>query len=261
MENESNKQIEIKLTDLWDILKRCWILMLAALILVSGIAMIVTVKTHEKMYTSTVDIWAWRNNEGSGSDYQNQQQDSIAADFSSKLISDYKVLLTHRVVLSRVCEKYSKRYGELTERDLSSMMRVSHDDKTRIIQLSITNISASRAQVLANLWAEEFCDWVNVELMKGQEVVQPLTKEATFPTTESNPISNSYIKVMLFGFVSAILVYGVYFVRFLMDDKINTPADVEKYLDLHLLGVIPNKNQLNRKRSKYGYYYNRSKNQ
>ena len=258
MENESNKQIEIKLLDLWDILKRCWILMLAAMILVSGIAMIVTVKNHEKVYTSTVDIWAWRNNEGTGSDYQNQQQDSIGADLSQKLISDYKVMLTHRVVLERVCKKDR---NALTEKELLSMMRVSHDDETRIIQLSITNGDAGRAQKLATLWASEFCDWVNVELMNGQEVVQPLTEEATLPTVESNPISNSYIKVLLFGFVSAILVYAVYFVLFLMDDKINTPADVEKYLDLHLLGAIPNKNQLNRKRSKYSYYYNRSKNQ
>ena len=45
------------------------------------------------------------------------------------------------------------------------------------------------------------------------------------------------------------------FVRFLMDDKVNTAEDVERYLGLHVLGAIPDKTQLMRKRSKGAYYY------
>ena len=73
------------------------------------------------------------------------------------------------------------------------------------------------------------------------------------PEKPSNPIS--VLKILLGAFVAAVLVYGIYFIRFILDDKINAPEDVEKYVGLNVLGAIPNKNQLNRRHEKYGYYY------
>ena len=43
-----------------------------------------------------------------------------------------------------------------------------------------------------------------------------------------------------------------------MNDKINSAEDVEKYLGMSMLGMIPNRNDSVRRKSKYGYYYYRS---
>ena len=75
-----------------------------------------------------------------------------------------------------------------------------------------------------------------------------LVGEARMPENPSNPIS--LIKAMLLGVVCAALIYALYFLRFLLDDKINNPDDVERYLGLTLLGAIPNKNAT---KAKYGY--------
>ena len=45
----------------------------------------------------------------------------------------------------------------------------------------------------------------------------------------------------------------IYLVMFLMDDKINDPEDVEKYLKLSILGQIPNKSDAGRRKKYYAY--------
>ena len=64
--------------------------------------------------------------------------------------------------------------------------------------------------------------------------------------------------VLAMGMAVALLVYGIYFVRYLLDDKINQPEDVEKYLGVSVLGVIPNSEDSKRRYTKYGTYYAKS---
>jgi hypothetical protein len=43
-----------------------------------------------------------------------------------------------------------------------------------------------------------------------------------------------------------------------MDDKINSAEDVERYLGMSTLGMIPNRQDSVRRKAKYGYYYSSS---
>ena len=250
--NETSKQIEIKLSDLWDILKRCWILVAAARVLVSLISFIFMKATHTPTYTSTVSIWAFRNNESTGSDYQNQMQDYYSSMVGSQMINDYKVLLTSNKVVKAVQEASGNKISDTA---LLNMLKITHEEETRVFYITVTANKPDTAKTLVDLWGDKFCEIVNQDLMRGQEVVQVIDY-GSLPTVEeiANPVS--FVKAILIGFVCAILVYAVFFVRFLMDDKVNSASDVERYLDLHLLGAIPDKKQLARKKSKYGYYNN-----
>ena len=62
------------------------------------------------------------------------------------------------------------------------------------------------------------------------------------------------LKIGLIAFVCALVVYAVYFILYLMDDKISTAEDVERYLGVSTLGVIPNRQDVMRRRSKGGYH-------
>lgn len=251
---EASKQMEIRLIDLWDILKRCWILVVAVLVAFSVIALIFMNITHTPVYTATVSLWAFRNNESAGSDYQNQMSDYYNSMVGSQMINDYKILLTSNRVVSKVKDTYGTK---MSNENMIRALSISHAEDTRVMYLSITTTNQEVSTKLANIWGDTFCDVVNNELMKGQEVIQMLDY-ATTPERASNPVST--LKAILVGVIGAILVYGGYFVRFLLDDKINTPTDVERFLDLHLLGAIPDKKQLMRRRGKY-YAYNRSSGQ
>ena len=62
----------------------------------------------------------------------------------------------------------------------------------------------------------------------------------------SGPSSPSVMKnTMIAAILGLVAVVGVYVVIFLLDDTIRTEEDVERYLGLSTVGVIPLSNELN----------------
>lgn len=239
---EEVKQTEIRLTDLWTIFKKCWWLMLVVLVAVAILLYALMKVTHEDQYTAEVGIWALKSDESSGQGNTGYYDMVIA----TQLVNDYKLLATSNEVLNRVI---AANNWALTADDFSEMISVTHESNTRVIYFSVTTLSPESAKSAAESWANIFCDYITE--LRGEEMIVTIG-DAELPAKPSNPIS--LIKILLVAFVAAILVYGIFFVRFIMDDKINSPEDVEKYLGLNVLGAIPNKHHLNRRREKYGYY-------
>ena len=56
----------------------------------------------------------------------------------------------------------------------------------------------------------------------------------TFPNT----VSYTHL-IVIGGLVGAILSIGIIFIRFMLDNRLHTQEDVEKYLEIPNLGVIP----------------------
>lgn len=55
--------------------------------------------------------------------------------------------------------------------------------------------------------------------------------------------------------LAVVVVYGIFVLTYVLDDKIKTPDDVEKYLGLTVLGLIPNiSGESGSKYGKYGKY-------
>ena len=67
-----------------------------------------------------------------------------------------------------------------------------------------------------------------------------VAEEAVAPTHRAGP---SYVRNTVIGaLVLALLVYGVYVVRYLYDDSIRTEEDMEKYFGVTPLAIIPQEN-------------------
>ncbi len=217
--------------------------MLIVIVIVASAVYIALNVTHTDEYTATITIWAMRVPEEHNQSNVSQSDVSIA----TTLINDYKHLIKSEEILERVITAQNLT---LTAGNLSSMASVNNESGTRIMYLSVTTNSAKTAQSIANTWGAIFCDYINE--MMGQEMVK-VAVSAREPQAPSNPIS--LLKVLLIAFVAGIMVYVVYFVTFILDDKISSPEDVERYLGLSVLGSIPDKNALRRRRNKEGYYY------
>ena len=107
--------------------------------------------------------------------------------------------------------------------------------------------------------ANVFCERVNAmnkesDVNEENKTLVRVWDEATTPTAASNPIS--MFRIVLVALIAAIAVYGIFFVIYLLDDKISTADDVEKYLGVNILGMIPNRYDAQRKKKgKSGYYY------
>lgn len=241
---EEIKQTEIKLSDLWTILKKCWWLMGIVLIVVAVAVFVLLKATHEDEYTAQVGIWAIKTDGSDSNSTSNGYYDMVIA---TNLVSDYKLLATTDEVLGRVI---AANNWAISVGDFREMVTVSHETNTRVLYLSVTTLSAESARVATESWSQIFCDYITE--LRGEEMIKTIGA-TPLPEKPSNPIS--IFQILLIAFLAAILVYGIYFVRFVLDDKVNSPDDVSRYLGLNVLGAIPNKNHLNRRREKYGYYY------
>ena len=247
MEEKTNNGVEIRLTDLWLILKRCWILMLVTLVVVFAIVSIVLTQTHVDEYTSTATIWALGENAASGSSTSTSD-----VSIGTYLVNDYKQLIVDENILQTVIEKEGL---SISVEKLKEMIEISHETNTRVLYVSVVAQSPTRAKQIADTLVEVFCERVNSKNEDGKTLVT-VWGNGNLPATDkpSNPVS--MLKIALIALVAAIAVYGVFFVLYLLDDKISTAEDVEKYLGVNMLGQIPNRDEAQRRKKKgYGGYY------
>lgn len=244
---EENKQMEITFSNLFDIFKRCWILMAVVCVMTAILSYVIMVNTHQDEYTSTVGMWAYRT--GAEDDSTgNVQQNYYATIMSTQNIDEFMEIAQSGIVLDKIIADQNLT---VSKKELSKMLKVSQkgDASSTIFYLSVTAATPESAKRLGDAWSRVTCDYINGLVQK--EVVL-VFDPAPLPMQPSNPLS--ILKILLIAIVGAIIVYGVYFVRFLMDDKVNSAEDVEKYLGLHVLGAIPDKSQLQRRRSRSAYY-------
>jgi capsular polysaccharide biosynthesis protein len=180
-------------------------------------------------------------------------ENSTTGDFSiaNTLVNDYMELVTMRRVINQVCHDTGLI---LSPEAFRKMVSVTSIESTRFVHVSVTAADPNRACELANSLASNACSILNDDLLNGQPYAS-VANEGIPPSAPSNPIS--MLKLLIFAFLGAIAVYGVYFVLFLLDDKVNNADDVEKYLGLSVLGQIPNKQDVSRRKKGY-YAYSRS---
>ena len=245
---EERKSLEIRLTDLWTVLKRCWYLVLAVFVVVTIGLYVYMTQTRSPTYSSTAILYAGRDDVNSTS----TQGVSVA----TTLVKDFTELIQSDAIVTAVREET----GTLASpEELRRMVSISNPVNTRILYITVTAKDRASAQVLVNGFAKVACQKFNAlfevrdengELLKEQTMLK-LFSEGKYPE-RPNPVS--MLRILIIAFVCAFLVYVGFLTIFLLDDKINNSDDVQRYLGISLLGEIPNRSDVRRKRSGYGYY-------
>lgn len=249
---EQTRETEIRLLDLWSVFKRCWWIMLIAFVVVSILFYIVSTLTHQDEYTANVSIYVM-NTPDKADGGTNNNFTTTHISMAMYLIEDCLELgKSHDQILYPVMVSQNLE-GVVDIKELEKMYTIKKAEDAHVLYLSVTSASAERSRDIVNAFGDQTCSYFNK--VYDQELLSVVDYAQT-PKNPSNPLS--LIKILLVGFVFAIAVYGVFFIRFIMDDKINNAEDVERYLGLNVLGVIPNKSESGRKKSKSGYYYHYS---
>ena len=247
MEEES-KVIEVSLKDFWNVFKQCWIVVAIAIVVVAiGLYIGLTV-THEDEYTASVHFYILRNS----TDDEGNQKDIGTGDISiaNALINDCKVLMVSPDNVLKPVLSEMPSLVDTNWKDLNKMVTVSGQSENRILTLSVTSTDREMSAEIANKIASNAQKYVNGLY---QQPIANIVDYAEVPTVPSNPVSK--LMVLLIAFVAGVAVYAIYFIAFMLDDKINSAEDVERYLGVSMLGMIPNRYDVSRRKSKYGYYY------
>ena len=151
----------------------------------------------------------------------------------SQLTKDYSILITSRPVLTDVIDQLDL---DMDYKQLKNMITVANQDDTRILQLSVEYSDAKQAKEIVDKLSEVASEYIGDKM----EVTPPkIVEKGEIPTSRSN---TGVAKMAVMGVLAGmILCAGVIVIRTIMDDTIKSEEDIEKYLGLSTLSVIPDR--------------------
>lgn len=188
------------------------------------IALFYTMCFITPLYTSTTKMYVLNqesNNTITSSDLQS----------STYLTEDYVEIATSRTVIESVIDLLEL---DTSYEDLQNSVEVTVADNTRVVKISVVNSDPYMARDIANAIraaaAKQILIVMNIEAVN-------VVDEANLPTQKSSPDVCANVEKAL---AAGMLVAMAFFVLlFLLNDKVTTSEDVERYLELGVLGTVP----------------------
>lgn len=222
--NVQDDMIEIDLKELLIYLLEKWWILLICTVLGAGLTLAYTVFAMTPQYQSTTSIYILNKN-----DKENLTTSDLSV--STQLTKDYAKLITSRTVMENVLGSLNLTG---TYEALEKKVTVSILSDTRIIEINVTDPDPELARELADEIREQGAE--RIRQVMDVEAVN-VVDEANLP---EEPVSPSKKKNTLLGAMAGLVLCGMIFtVKYLFDDSIKTAEDVEKYLGLSTLAMIP----------------------
>lgn len=225
MNTEQNDDIEIDLQDLFFcIIRKIWLVILAVVIGVVA-AVLVTTLVITKKYESSSMICITN----SSADLSSISLSDLQV--GSALTNDYLVMVKSRPVLNKVISNLEL---DMTYENLRNIVSVNNPENTRILTITVSSTDSYMAKTIVD-------EITNISVKRIAELMHTsepsIVEEGTVNTTPVSP--NMSKNVLLGGLAGFVIALGIITVAYIMNDSIKTPEDVEKYLGLNALGVIP----------------------
>lgn len=154
---------------------------------------------------------------------------------ATKLVSTYSIIIKSDTVLQQVIDNLGLN---LTYAQLNKRVTVAAVDDTQVMKITVQSDSPE--------WARQVCEQIITvapDVIK-EAVEAGSVKVISNPSLATEPVSPNIMKnTMLAAAVGFVLVISIIVLQVLLDNKINTEEDVTKYLDMTVLGVIPQYDQ------------------
>ncbi len=237
MEENKNyeEEIVIDLKELIYTLLDKWVVIFITAFMCALIGMCSAMFLMPEKFQSKTSIYIY-NQQDDGMTYSNLQT-------GSTLTKDYEVLIKGRTVLESVIEKLdlNMSYG-----DLYSMVSVYVPDSTRIVEITVETTDPYLSRDIADAVRETASE--DIAEVMGVDAVN-VVERANLPDKKSGPSIKKY--TLLGGMLGGIIACSIIVILFLFNDTIRTQDDVERYLGISTLGIIPvNENVNSGKRRK-----------
>ena len=227
-------EIEIDLQDLFGLLlHKAWIIILAAIV-AGAIGFVVSFFLITPQYESTTSIYisTSKGNENSMT-YSDAQ-------LASQLTKDYEELILGRTVLEKVIAQYQL---EESYESLKNRVTVANTSNTRIITITVKDPNPANAQIIANSIRDAAA--IHIKDVTDVEAVN-VADEANLPEKPCEPSIPKW--TLIAAMIGIILSASIIIMQYLLDDTIKSSEDIEKYLELSTLGLIPNFDTVEKKK-------------
>lgn len=150
---------------------------------------------------------------------------------ATKLVSTYSIIIKSDTVLQQVINNLGL---SLTYEKLADRVTVSAVDDTQVMKVTVKSDNPE--------WARQVCEQITVVspdvILESVEAgsVKVISSAAVNPTPVSPNVGRN---TMLGGVLGLVISVGIILLAVLLDNKIHTEDDIAKYLDLAVVGVIP----------------------
>ena len=225
------EEIEIDLLQLWNAVRhRIWLVLLAGFI-AADIAFAITKFLITPMYSSSATMLV----------VTKETTLSSLADLQlgSQLTNDYEILISSRPVLQQTVEELNL---DISYKRLRSMITISNPNDSRMLIISTMQPDPELAKSVVDTVAQISSEYIAEKM----EVTAPkIIEEGEVPINQSSPslLRNTAIGGML-GILAAVFLICV---AVILNDSIQTEDDIERYLQLPVLAVVPDKSGSSRK--------------
>lgn len=232
--DERNNIFEIDVKELIYLLIRRWWIIIAVGILSAACAGLISQYLITPLYKSTTQIYVINRQDEKRTTYTDLQT-------GTQLTKDYMFMVTSRPVLEGVIESLEV---DLSNKELADLISVRNPDGTRILEISVVYKDPYLAKQLADMVAKVSSEHL-ISIMEMEKV--NIVEDGNLPTYPFSPnISRNVIFGAFAGLAIACLV--IVFIH-IMNDNIKNADDIEKYLGLTTLGIIPRDVDIRKKKT------------
>lgn len=150
---------------------------------------------------------------------------------NQRLVRTYGELARSRAVAEEVIKNSNLNF---TPAELSSKIQVDLAGDTEVLRITASDSNPAVAALIANGVAQALSGKVHKILnVKNIQVLDPAIPSDT-------PVSpKTFLNIILAGILGIIITVAIIFVREYLDDTIRSPEEIESYLKLPVLGLIP----------------------
>ena len=151
----------------------------------------------------------------------------------TQLTNDYKVLISSRPVLEEVIFNLNL---ETDYEQLRKTIGINNPNNTRIIEISVNNSNPVMAMDIVNELARVSSEYIGDKM----EIVPPkIIEQGITPKHKTSPSNSKNLAIGLMG--GALLAIAFWVIRSLIDDTIKSEEDVEQYLGIATLAIVPDR--------------------
>lgn len=151
-----------------------------------------------------------------------------------ELINTYNVIIKSPAILDYVIEELNLN---LSVNQLANMISVSNTQGSQVVNVTVTHTNPNRAEEIANTTVEVFQERIPVLMnVDNVNILAPANVGSNPSPVSPNMTLNIAIAIVL-GLMVGV---GLAFLLEYLDNTIKTEQDIEKYLDLPVMGTISN---------------------
>ena len=188
------------------------------------------------MYSSTAKLFIFNTETAA------QQQGSSEITISTYLARDYSELISDRTVLEEVIKNLDIDYSYSK---LKNSIEIVNPDGTRILEISVKSPNAKLSKKIA----DEICKVSQEKIVDLMGIGRVnIISEGYVPANPSSPILSKYMLNSLL--ISVVVAVSIIFVIHITSDKIESPEDIEKHLNMSVLATIPYSNTSSAKKGR-----------